>query len=48
MATLSTTLEILSNDVIRRSQIVTEINQDSTDDMIPTAKAVYDFVSGGN
>ncbi len=35
-------------NTIKRSDLVTEIDQDSTDDTVPTAKAVYDFVSGGN
>jgi len=35
-------------NTIKRSDLATEIDQDSTDDTVPTAKAVYDFVSGGN
>ena len=44
---INTSLSTLSMNVVRKDQIVTEIDQDSTDDMIPTAKAVYDL-AGGN
>ena len=47
MSKMIVRLDRLSFNAVTRDQIVTEIDQDSTDGMIPTAKAVYDL-AGGN
>ena len=46
MSAMIVQLERLSFNAVTRDKIVTEIDQDSTDDLIPTAKAVYDAIGG--
>ena len=43
---VSNSVLLLDNNTLKKSDVVTTIDSSSTDDEIPTAKAVYDFVGG--